>query len=86
LIFTLNKAIINIDGDLERLVLELLEVDSFDLRFIESELSDKVVSKGTKIEPCVLGERSLWVLVVRVDHIVPDGMKLVCGVVVLEGE
>jgi len=51
LIFTLIKAIINIDGDLERFILELLKVDSFDLRFVERELSDKVVSKGTKIEP-----------------------------------
>lgn len=86
LIFTLFESIINIDGDLERFVLELFEVNSFNLRFVERELSDKVVSEGTKIEPCVLGERSLWVLVVRVDDVVPDGMKLVCGVVVLESE
>jgi hypothetical protein len=50
------------------------------------ELLDKIGSKTTKSEPGILSERSLWVLVVLVNHVVPDSMKFFGGVVVLKDE
>jgi len=86
LIFTLSEAIVNMLGNLERFVLELFEIDSVGLSFGEFELFDKVVSETSEGEPSILSERSLWVLVVVVEHVVPYGMEFICGVVVLEGE
>ena len=86
LIFTLSEAIVNMLGDLEGFILERCEINGIGLRFRELELFDKIISKTSKSEPGILSERSLRVLVVLVNHVIPDGMKFTCGVVVLKDE
>lgn len=86
LVFTLGEAVINMLGDREGFILELFEINGVSLRFGELELLDKIGSETSESEPGILSKRSLWVLVVLVNHVVPDSMKFTGGVVVLEDE
>ena len=86
LIFSWGNSVIDMYSDFEGLISEFGEFDGVSLFLSELELSNEIIGEAAEFSPGILGEWSLWCLVVVINNIVPNGMEFVGSIVVLEGE